>query len=72
MFVLDMPTPSIDIHQYPSTAPGEIMSSELTIPLDLKPGKYNICAEILILGDLESENQKPKVCVQIFYHKYMG
>jgi len=69
MFALDPPTPNADIHQYLSISPGEKISSELTIPFDLEPGEYNICAEVLILGEHEIVNQKPTICVPITYQQ---
>ncbi len=66
-FMQQLPTPNTDSHQYLSIAPGEKISSEFTIPAPIEPGRYNLCAEILFIGEAEFGYQNPKVCVPITY-----
>lgn len=78
VFALDPTITNTDSHQYLSISPGEKESIELTIPFDLEPGRYNICAEIMIFGiseegetyetyDAEFGSLKPKICIEILY-----
>ncbi len=62
-----LPTPSTDFHAFQIISPGEVISSSLIVPLQKDAGDYNLCAEVLILGENGSDHIKPRICVPIKY-----
>ena len=62
-----LPTPSSDFHSYQIVSPGEVITSYFNIPLQRDVGDYNLCAEVLILGENGSDHIKPRICVPIKY-----
>lgn len=75
MFAIQLPTPGANINEYYTIKPGDKITTDFPLPAMMEPGRYNICAEILILGDTE-ENEiseaefdyfKSKICVEIIY-----
>jgi len=69
------PTPEAVITDYLSIQPGDKVTTEFPLPTMPDPGRYSVCAEILLFGNTD-ENQiynvefsslKPKVCIEVLY-----
>ncbi len=75
MFAKQPPTPSANINEYYSIKPGAKITTDFTLPVRMEPGRYNVCAEILIFGNSEEVeiynaelgSLKPKICIKILY-----
>ncbi|MCD6424431.1 MAG: hypothetical protein J7L35_02910 [Anaerolineales bacterium] len=68
-------TPEVVITDYLSIQPGEKIITEFPLPTMPEPGRYSVCAEILLFGNSD-ENQiynvefsslKPKICIEVLY-----
>jgi len=75
MFGKVPPTPEGVITDYLSIQPGEKLTTEFPLPTMPEPGRYNICAEILLFGhsdeeqiyNVEFSSLKPKICIEVLY-----
>ena len=71
MFGKIPPTPEVVITDYLSIQPGEKIFTEFPLPTMPEPGRYNVCAEILLFGNshenqiynVEFSSLKPKICI---------
>lgn len=69
------PTPETDGADYLSIQPGDKITTHFPLPHMPEPGRYNVCAEILLLGisnsnevyDAESGSLKTKICTEVLY-----
>lgn len=67
LFAQQLPAPSTDFHSYLTISPGEVGKSELIVAIHRDAGKYNLCAEVLILGENGSDHIEPRICVPITF-----
>jgi len=75
MFAKQPPTPGANISEYYAIKPGEKITTNFSLPALMEPGRYNVCAEILIFGNseevetynVEFGSLKPKICIEIVY-----
>ena len=75
MFAKQPPTPGANISEYYAIKPGDKIATDFLLPALMEPGRYNVCAEILIFGNseeveiynVEFGSLKPKICIEILY-----
>ena len=75
MFAKQPPTPGANDNEFYSIKPGDKITTDFPLPAMMEPGRYNVCAEILIFGnseetetyDAEFGSLKPKICIEISY-----
>jgi len=69
------PTPETNISEYFSIQPGEKITGEFPLHPMPEPGRYRVCAEILLFGNaaddqtynVEFSSMKPKICIEVVY-----
>jgi len=69
------PTPELEVAEYLSIPPGDKITADFPLPHMPEPGRYNVCAEILLLGnatgtqvyDAELSSLKTKICIEVLY-----
>ena len=69
------PTPDVTNSEYFTIKPGDKITTNFPLPALIEPGRYNICAEILIFGNseeaeiynVESNSLKHKICIEVVY-----
>jgi hypothetical protein len=74
-FGTNPPTQEEDITDYFSIQPGEEVTNGFPLPTMPEPGRYNVCAEIILIGksngnqtyDVEMSSLKPKICIEVLY-----
>ena len=69
------PTPEATGTDYLSIQPGDKVTTNFTLPTMPEPGRYNVCAEIVIIGtaddnqihDVGLSSLKTAICIEILY-----
>lgn len=67
IFGPQLPTSITDLSSYQIISPGELITSNINGAPYREAGKYNLCAEVLILSENGSDHIKPRICVPIKY-----
>ncbi len=75
MFAKQPQTLDTNINEYSVIKPGDKITTDFPLPAMMAPGRYNVCAEILIFGNseevetynVEFDSLKHKICIEILY-----